>query len=114
MILVVGGLAAGKEAYVRSLGYGEVDFSSQLDAACPVITDVQELVRDEDADVEALASRIAAEKQVVLCVEVGSGIVPIDADERAWREKVGRTCTILADRADSVVRMVCGIPVTLK
>ena len=76
MILVVGGLAAGKEAYVRSLGYGEADLSSQLDAACPVIADVQELVRDEDADVEALASRIAAEKQVVLCVEVGSGIVP--------------------------------------
>ena len=114
MILVVGGLAAGKEAYVRSLGYGEVDFSSQLDAACPVITDVQELVRDEDADVEALASRIAAEKQVVLCVEVGSGIVPLDPGERSWRDRVGRLAHELAQRADAVVRVVCGLPTALK
>ena len=42
------------------------------------------------------------------------GVVPMDAGERIWRERVGRTCSMLASQATRVVRMVCGIPTIIK
>lgn len=102
MILVVGGIASGKRTYARSLGFGDGDI------AC----DAHELVREAAVD-EALLETLAA-KQVVTCAEVGNGIVPLDAGERAFRERAGRLASALAARADTVVRMVCGIPVVLK
>ena len=51
---------------------------------------------------------------VILCDEVGCGVVPMDSADRAWRERVGRTCCALAERADKVVRLYCGIPSMIK
>ena len=81
----------------------------------PVLLNLQDLIAAASGDVqpEALAQSVA-DKEVVTCCEVGNGIVPLDPGERAWREQVGRTLNILSERADRVVRMVCGIPVTLK
>lgn len=102
MILVVGGVASGKRTYAHSLGFGDDDSAY----------DVHELVRTSQDDAALLET--LAGKQVVTCAEVGNGIVPLDADERAFRERVGRLSSALAARADTVVRMVCGIPVVLK
>lgn len=54
------------------------------------------------------------EKEVIICNEVGSGIIPMLASERMYREQTGRLCTLLASRAEHVIRMVCGIAVKLK
>lgn len=102
MILVVGGVASGKRAYARSLGFA--------DDACAF--DVHELVR-AGADVDELVERLAG-KAVVTCAEVGAGVVPLDAGERAWRDAAGALMRKLAERAERVVRMVCGIPVVLR
>ena len=51
---------------------------------------------------------------VILCDEVGSGVVPLAEEDRTWRERVGRTCCALAERASCVVRIWCGIPMVLK
>ena len=51
---------------------------------------------------------------MVLAVETGAGVVPVDRMERENREKAGRLACLLADRADTVVRMCCGIPEVLK
>ena len=51
---------------------------------------------------------------VVICDEVGSGIVPVDREEREFRERVGRIGCRIAEEADSVIRVVYGIPVRLK
>ena len=102
MILVVGGAASGKCTYARSLGYAEGDMAF----------DVHERVFDGEG-IDALVDELSR-KEVVTCAEVGSGIVPLDASERAYRERVGRLSCALAERADAVVRMVCGIPVVLK
>ncbi len=61
---------------------------------------------------EMLSSLLA--REAVVCDEVGCGVVPIDAFERLWREEVGRLCCELAERADAVVRVVCGLPQLLK
>lgn len=115
MVIVVGGYASGKRTYVKSLGYEDVDMSDGVLDERPVLLNLQDLIAAASGDVqpEALAQSVA-DKEVVTCCEVGNGIVPLDPGERAWREQVGRTLNILSERADRVVRMVCGIPVTLK
>ena len=102
MIFVTGGIASGKRSFAIQLGLPE--------EACAF--DVHTLVRTSNYD-EEMINRLE-HMQLVTCAEVGSGIVPLDACERAYRERVGRLSCALAERADVVVRMVCGIPVVLK
>ena len=46
--------------------------------------------------------------------EIGSGVVPIDAGERAWRERHGRLLRQLAEKASHVYRVFCGLTEELK
>ena len=111
MMLVTGGVASGKRTYARSLGFSEEDFSSAPWDGAPVLVDAQELARGQ---VTAGLLDALGRKDVVILTEVGSGVVPMGAGERAWRERAGRLACQLANRAACVVRMVCGIPQVLK
>ena len=51
---------------------------------------------------------------VVVSDEVGSGVVPMSKEERLWREAVGRALCVVAEHAESVTRVMCGIGVRLK
>ena len=51
---------------------------------------------------------------IVLCNEIGCGVVPVGALERRYRETVGHLCCDLARRAGRVIRIQCGLPMTLK
>ena len=51
---------------------------------------------------------------VIIMNEVGSGVVPMDKEERAWRESVGRVSCLFAKKADRVYRLIAGIPQRLK
>lgn len=51
---------------------------------------------------------------VIICDEVGGGIVPVRKDDRDYRECVGRVLCELADQADEVVRVHCGIGQIIK
>lgn len=51
---------------------------------------------------------------VVICDEVGNGIVPVEAFEREYRESVGRVLIELAKKAETVERVVCGIGQRIK
>ena len=51
---------------------------------------------------------------IILANELGSGVVPVDAFDRSWRETTGRLCCELAKRADEVHRVVCGIGTVIK
>lgn len=46
---------------------------------------------------------------VIICNEVGYGIVPVDKTDRIYRETVGRCLCRLAENSSSVVRIVCGL-----
>lgn len=51
---------------------------------------------------------------VLICDEIGCGIVPIQPMEREYRETVGRICCGLAAKASQVQRVFCGIPMVIK
>lgn len=51
---------------------------------------------------------------VIICDEVGNGIVPMEAFERAYRERTGRILVMLAKEAEEVVRVICGIGQRIK
>lgn len=113
MLLVIGAEASGKRDYVKSLGYTDEDISSSLQDDCPVLDQLHRLIAREPLDCEAWLSKLL-DKRVVICNEVGSGIIPDTREGRLCREQTGRMCVLLARQADHVVRMVCGIPVILK
>lgn len=70
----------------------------------------------EGKDLEGFAERLFLENPdaVLIADEVGSGVVPVGADARRYRECVGRICGELASRSEEVWRVICGIPVCLK
>ena len=51
---------------------------------------------------------------ILICDEIGNGIVPMEAEERTYRECTGRILEGLAAQADEVVRVVCGIGQKIK
>ena len=53
-------------------------------------------------------------QMILICDEVGSGIVPIDAFEREFREKNGRVNCYLAGQAEQVIRVTAGIGTRIK
>ena len=114
MILVVGGLASGKRDYVkRTYGFSDDDIADAALDGRPVLYNLQKLVFASPDSADSLLPELLS-KKVVICNEVGSGVVPIDKAERAAREATGRLCVELAERAERVVRLCCGLPTVIK
>lgn len=108
MDLVIGGKNQGKLRYVTQF-YGISEDDPRI------MPHLEERLRgcDEDAEraIETLGIRSDA---IVICEEVGCGIVPADLSERVYRERVGRACCLLARQADRVHLVRCGIGSVIK
>lgn len=52
--------------------------------------------------------------KITVCDEMGCGIVPLDKNDRDFRENLGRFLCRLAERADIVLRVQCGIAAAIK
>jgi len=113
MILVVGAIASGKKEYVKSLGYSDSDIADAVLDGRPVLYNLQDMVFFDPEGSGNLYDALL-KKEVVICSEVGSGIIPVDDTERKAREATGRLCNRLAQAAERVVRLVFGIPVVIK
>ncbi len=113
MLLIVGGEGSGKKTFAQSLGYTESDIADAVLDGRPVLYHLEQMVFADPSCTDALLP-ILAEKEVVICNEVGSGVIPADRAERVGREATGRLCVLLAQKAACVVRMVSGIPVVIK
>lgn len=107
MIFVTGPLMAGKRDYIcAALGLSPEEFARRA------VWDVQNLAA-EAPDLTALADALS-QREIVIATETGGGLVPVDPRERAVREAAGRLSCLLAERADTVVRVCCGLPQALK
>lgn len=106
MIFVTGPLYSGKQEYIQKV----LAMDDETFARCAV-RDVQDLALTGPAN--ELADSLAR-KRVVIATETGGGVVPTDPQERAKREAAGRLACCLAERADTVIRICCGLPQFLK
>lgn len=114
MILVIGGLASGKREFVkREYGCSDSDMADGILDSRPVLYNLQNMMLHTSGSIDALVPALLG-KKVVICNEVGSGVVPIDKSERASREATGRLCVALAEHAEKVIRICCGIPSVIK
>ena len=51
---------------------------------------------------------------ILICDEVGGGIVPLKKEDRIYRETVGRALCCAVKKSDRVERVMCGIGQCLK
>jgi len=109
MRLIIGGAHQGKLAYALSLGYTRDDVATSLPTDKAILYGLQNLTRElPDLSADDIPDCI------VICDELGCGVVPLDYEDRAWRERTGRLCNELARRADRVDRIFCGLAMKLK
>jgi adenosylcobinamide kinase/adenosylcobinamide-phosphate guanylyltransferase len=72
--------------------------------------------RDIDAETQRLEAALGARQAPAVLVsnEVGSGIVPENAEARRFRDLQGRLNQRIAARAARVVLLVAGVPLVVK
>ena len=109
MKLYIGGVCQGQdELAVRENPEGEIH---------PAFHEtIRKAVVEQGAEPRAFAQRFCQEHPdaIVVANEVGAGVVPMAAEDRAFREAVGRALCVIAQEAQQVTRCVCGIGVRIK
>lgn len=122
MRLIVGGTGQGKLDYALSqTGYTAHQVADTPEEAkqAKIWNHLEGSLRALDAAGEDCAAVVREVLDVnpdiiILCDEVGCGVVPVALEERRWRELTGRICCTLAKEAERVERIFCGIPMVLK
>ena len=130
MELYIGGFAQGKLDYVKTQYPSAKVFENLedfMDAGASsncgrILNGLHLIIKQMLAggikadEVERRIMPLAENSQymAIICNEIGCGIVPLDKDERLYRELTGRILVKLASKADKVVRITCGIPQRIK
>ncbi len=120
--MITGGMFQGKTQYVKDRFYlsdsdiadGETCGLSELKTAKCVNRYELVVKRLLESGEDPLLFTEKLECGIVIMTEIGSGIIPIDKNERIWREMTGRAGCIIAGRASEVVRLCCGIAEVIK
>ena len=125
MEVYIGGRAQGKLEYVRAkypekeriVSGGNAGIEACLEA--DVIDHFHLFIRRFGDDREAARQAVEQilEKNpgvIIVCDEIGCGIVPMERAEREYRELVGRIICGVVSRAERVERLVCGLAQQLK
>ena len=127
MKLVIGGTAQGKLEYVllkhdvqkNMVWDGVLPNDRELNGNIVIINHLHQWIKNcmvsggcpED---EIMSFLDYNEDCIIICDEIGNGIVPIDPFEREYRERTGRILVQLAMRAEEVERIICGIGQKIK
>ena len=128
MILIIGGAYQGKLDYAKEeYGLTDSDVFTCEEGSTAVGFDekivdhferyVLALIKAGQVPERAVGMQLRANRyrgRIIICDDISQGVVPMDKTERAWREGVGRTMVKVAQQADKVVRVFCGLPVVLK
>ena len=124
MILLIGGAYQGKLDFAReTFGFREEDIftcaGTDIDFSKPCIDAIEEFslarVRAGENPVDYFREhRDEWKNSVLICRDLSGGVVPMEAELRAWRQANGRLCRYLAGEADRVSRIFCGLEQRLK
>lgn len=127
MKLIIGGCAQGKLDYARKryggkayrVWDGGIPQNSDITEETVIVNHLHLWVRermeaggDPKREIRSLLDRHPG--CVIICDEIGNGIVPVEAFERAYREQTGTVLRMLAKEAEEVVRVICGIGQRIK
>mgnify|MGYP004552460269 FL=1 len=82
-------------------------------ALCHVEQYVLRCVR-EGRDETALLREPALAEKILIFDDISCGVVPLEAEERAWRERTGRLAAALAQSSDEVWRVFFGLGERIK
>ena len=138
MHLVIGGAYQGKKEYVRQqfgmekeytgdeiavlcMQNNKEQFHSELERLPDkiVIGEFHKLIYhllDAEIDPWDYVNELISIKKdaVIVCNELGCGLVPIDKKDRIYRECVGRILCKIAKDAQTITRVYCGIGEKIK
>lgn len=120
MKLYIGGFGQGKLGYVKKSENITEFFDGEKDDIALIknyraVNKLNLLIKrliNENIDVINFIENLKAD--IIICDEIGNGIVPMDKREEEYREYVGRCCCILAEKSESVIRIFCGIGQVIK
>lgn len=127
MKLVIGGYAQGKLQYVLkkyqleedAVWDGVLPDKREMRTGMIVIDHFHQWVRHSlqdggcpEEDVQSFVDQ--CEDCIIISDEIGNGIVPMEAFEREYRERTGRILIQLAQKAEEVERVICGIGQKIK
>ena len=122
MHVILGGRYQGKRAYAEKL-YTHFPAVSDLERNNTILPGlvvnvhlgVRRLLTDGEDVCSFFTSSLPVLRQcVVLCEEIGGGIVPVDAFARRWRDETGKVYQLLAAEAERVDRVFAGLALRLK
>ena len=127
MKLIIGGTAQGKLEYVilkydvqkNMVWDGVLPDDRKLNKNIVVINHFHQWVKSRMVsggcpEDEIMSFLDCTEDCIIICDEIGNGIVPVEPFEREYRECVGRILVQLAKRAEEVERIICGIGQKIK
>ena len=131
MELYVGGAFQGKKAYVdneysdkkikwfdgKDCAEKGCDYRTiaDFDAVCNYHEVIRKELLDGVIPEDELNRLLDLNKNlIIVCDEVGCGVIPISKEDRMYREAVGRCMCIAASKADKVTRIICGIGQKIK
>ena len=120
MILIIGGAYQGKldfaketfgitEGNVYTCNSGEIDFSK----GC--IYGIEVFTRENTDPVAYFETRREDwQDSILILQDIFCGVVPMGAENRAWRQRTGRLAQYLSREASQVSRIFCGLEQRLK
>lgn len=124
MILIIGGAYQGKLTYAKNtFGVTEGDVytctGSDIDFSKGCIDHLEAFslacIREGVDPMEYFVEHKSQwENSILICRDIFCGVVPVEAELRAWRNRTGKLCQYLACEAAQVSRIFCGLEQRLK
>lgn len=122
MIMIIGGSYQGKKEFAKfHFGLTESDITDGGKCSLTVLANAHCINNYELAikrmiveNIDPLDFTKKLNCEIVIMSEIGCGIIPLEKSEREWRETVGRAGCILAEKAETVYRVCCGIATIIK
>ncbi|MBR6529773.1 MAG: bifunctional adenosylcobinamide kinase/adenosylcobinamide-phosphate guanylyltransferase [Firmicutes bacterium] len=125
MVLIFGGSYQGKLDFAKE-NFGVTDAEvftctteNEIDWSKKVLYNMDQAflrhVREGKESREVLKEHLEELKDKILIVnDISQGIVPMERDQRDWREMTGRAMLYISKEADEVYRVFCGLGSKIK
>ena len=125
MDFIIGGAYQGKRDYAKKhYGFSDEQIfictpEGDLDFSAPCIANLDAFTffcvkNAKDAVEHFKEHRDEWKESVLICDDIFCGVVPMESENRRWREETGRLCAYLSGEAQTVYRIFCGLEQRLK